>query len=334
MKNNIAGIKILGVWMMMLILTACAPKQSTIISSQVLNVVGERPPLDADLAMLAPDGLQGVSWVNLQEIRTSPIWPTLKFLLNSYYSESLLSKDFVLSTLNKADEVFTASGHRSPDEPDGFVALLKGDWDTDVILKQLVDNKRLRARTIGQKKLKIRNIDVFAVSERTLAIVSDHLEETVTLCMARKTKTLRDTPVLQKIEMPKKAGAASLYVRGDGLRKNGYLEYLPPAYGRLSQKVQHASARLHFGEGISFRANAIMDDAENATEAASRVNQELKSISSNVLIAMLGVKSLIKKIKIDAKGNRLKTSVGFSLNDVDKLKQLIEPIMQIRNMVN
>ncbi len=335
MRNIFIIVRYITFWVTLFFLAACGvPKPVRIVSSQTLRISGERPPLDADLAMLSPAGLQGASWINIRDMRRSPLWPTLVTILETHYSEHFLSRDFVLRLLQEAEEILAVSGHRNEKEVDGFVVLIKGTWHTESLIDRLVATGRFRETMENdQRVLAFSNVRITAVTARTLLIASEHLYPTVTELYNLTGDSLRKSRHFSDLQKPERGGAISRYIRGNSTLNPQQFNTVPSYYRRMAKNVERADSQVTFAGNLSLRADVKMDDAEQALQVQKKLNAELKSISSNALIAMLGMKPIVKKMRVTSELRHLRVSFKLTSADIQKILQLIEPLMQIRNMV-
>jgi hypothetical protein len=335
MRNTCSTIRYVTFLVTLFFLTACGvPKPVHIVSSQALRISGDRPPLDADLAMLSPAGLQGASWINIRDMRRSPLWPTLVAILETHYSDHFLSTDFVLRLLQEAEEILAVSGHRNENEADGFVVLIKGTWHTESLIDRLIATGRFRETTENnQRVLAFSNVRISAVTARTLMIASEHLYSAVTALYNLSGDSLRKSRHFSDLNKPERGGAISRYIRGNSTLNPQQFNIVPSYYRRMAKNVDRADSQLTFTGNLSLRADVKMDDAEQALQVQKKLNAELKSVSSNALVAMLGMKPIVKKMRVTSESRHLRVSFKLTSADIQKILQLIEPLMQIRNMV-
>lgn len=335
MRNTCIKMRNVIFLIALFLLASCGvPKPVSIVSSQALRISGERPPLDEDLAMLSPAGLQGASWINIRDMRLSPLWPTIVAILETHYSDHFLSKDFVLRLLLEAEEILAVSGHRSENEADGFVMLIKGTWHTESLIDRLIATGQFReTMENNQRVLAFSNVRIAAVTDRTLMIASEHLYPSVTALYTLSGDSLRKSRHFSDLKKPEKGGAISRYIRGNSTLNPQQFNIVPSYYRRMAKNVDRAESQMTFAGNLSLRADVKMDDAEQALQVQKKLNAELKSISSNALIAMLGMKPIVKKMRVTSESRHLRVSFKLTSADIKKILQLIEPLMQIRNMV-
>ncbi|MBN2716692.1 MAG: hypothetical protein JXX14_12640 [Deltaproteobacteria bacterium] len=317
-----------------LCLASCAPKQTEYVSQRILKILGSRPPIDEDLATLAPAGLQGAAWINLDSMRHSPLWPTLESVLETHYASDLFPRETVLYILRHADEILAVSGHRNEHEADGFVTLMKGSWDTAEVLNRLTATGEFKSTASETGNMLARsNIRIFAVTAKTLAVVSDNLLDKVIELIAQNGRSLREDNHFDQLKLPDNGGSIARYVRGNSSLNTQSFSALPLVYRKFAKNAEGADIAFRISHAIAVKGNITMSSEKQASQLKKSVDRELKTLSSNVLIAMLGVKSLFNKLKLSTQANRVKLSMGLTQKDVNKLLQLVDPLMQLKEML-
>ena len=319
---------------LLLLISCSTDKHFAFTSQQVLKIIGERPPLDADLATLAPAGLQGATWLNLTAMRKSPLWPTLESILQTHYAGRLLSRDMVLKMIRQADEILAVSGHRTGMTADGFVTLFKGNWDTAEIYRQLSTATGVKEVIVReQPMLRFSNIYIFALTSKTLVVVSENLLESVQLLMLQQEKSLRDDKNFKDLNPREDGASVARYIRGDSKLNVNQMRSLPASYRKFASDARRADAVLVFSDVIQFATIIHMEKKDQADRVKRTIEKDVKNISSNILIAMLGVKSLVKKLHVKAEDNTVSIAMKLNAKDVQKILQLVEPIMQLQKMM-
>ena len=146
-------------------------------------------------------------------------------------------------------------------------------------------------------------------------------------------KSLRDDAEFKDLNMPDKGGAVARYVRGDSTLNTKQFAGVPAAYQRFAKDVQRMGLKLSISKSIAMRSRISMKNKKQAGDVKRRLESEINAIASNPLIKMLGVKSLVNKLNIQTKSNDVSLALGLTKADVQKILQLVEPLMQIRKML-
>ncbi|MBN2341381.1 MAG: hypothetical protein JXX29_08290 [Deltaproteobacteria bacterium] len=304
------------------------------VSDDILSITAVRPALDEDLATLVPSGLQQASWLNVAEMRTSPLWPTVDALIETHMSD-VLPKSIYRQLSKSTSEILAASGHRIPDEPDGFIFLFKGDFKSGPLMAQI--QKRLNLKPVDGTPfdtLKLMNIYIFAPTERTIIIATKSLATSCFDIIAGNAASLCDDKLFSKFEKPSFGGVVSLYERGESTLQQKNFQGTPMAQFRWLKDVERFHGTLKLTQSLALEGNATLDEPEQAERVKRDIEGQIRAITSNALIALLGVKPLIQKLKLTTEHTQVSIQWELSNADVKKIVKMIEPLMQIREMLN
>lgn len=316
------------------IFSACgAPKQYTIVSNDSIHIQTERPPLDADLAMLVPSGLQQASWMNLVKMRESPLWRPLATLMESHLSDKIPKKIYE-ELLDNTQEILAASGHRTENDADGYITLFKGDFDSAKVMDNLAGSPQTSAGQLGSfRAIKLFNITFFAPTDRTLAMATPDLAHACVELTQQHGNSLRHTAGFSDLNNPEFGGFISRYIKGDIELHQRNFRDTPFASFRWLNKIERFDATAELNRSMRLSGKAKMDTAKTANRVQSDVSHQLKAITSNALVALLGVKPLINKLQLKTNENNVAIDLNLSSNDINKILKMIEPLMQIRDML-
>lgn len=308
------------------------------LQSRSLQIQAKRPPLDRDLAALAPAALQQASWINMKDLRNSPLWPAIRSILETQLSMITGENGFSrisMSIIDSADEALSVSGHSEENTSDGFVSIIKGNFKSKQIVAQIAKlSKSSQNNSHGFEIVHLRNFAIFAPTDRTVVFTSDNQLKNSLNLTTQHGDSLRSTHGFKDMAKPSKGGAVIRYIKGDSTLNRSIFKGTPLSFFRWTGDIERFDSSLRIDSSIALNGTAVLDTANRASQAKKEVNRQLNSLTSNPLIALLGVKPLVKKLKINTNSKSVSVVLKLNSADVKKIIKLIEPIMQIRQMLS
>jgi hypothetical protein len=286
-------------------------------------------PVDHTLLALAPAGAQMVLWIDVEQLRASPLWEAIRLGLDDdEYRE--IEAATGIDLINKIDEILISAAQR-PDGEDEFVAAVKGRIDARTAMQTVIRSKKGAAEARGETEvIETERFFVFAATKRTAIVCSKNaVDRAVGLANRRGRSLLDDT------------GFADLPIEGDAaalLRFRRGPE--PPDLSRFGarspiediDKITELDASLVIGDGIDVAWSYNMADKLTAASNARELRRLCKNMSRNAFAMLIGFDWIFDRIKVKAEGTWVNVRIVLDSIDLEQIRRLAARLRKIRDL--
>ncbi len=306
-------------------------KKVVSLTPRTLVVRAPRPPVDSDLALLAPAGSQLAIWLDVRRIHDSPVNAMATSVINLNLPAGLPEKP-LRRLLREAHELLVLSGC-TPDGAPTSLTIIRGAFDGAQVLADFRPAGPENDTVVGTLTgIRLREFVAISPTPQTVAIGTPALVEQIPGLLESGATSLRRDPSFEDFSMKGAAGVLRLRtsdVPMDAcIARTPFLKQWTWVHG-----VRSADAILHLADGALLESGFTLNNDNDASTGRNVLTKELRAILSNPLLRMFNIGWVGKRIRFAADGPQLTIRAEFRNKDITILSNLIEPLLEIQRII-
>jgi len=289
------------------------------------------PPIDEDLAALAPDGFNQVLWLNLSVFKNSPLWTTA----TTFAKEEILAQIQTatgIDVLTQVNEILIIGGIANTQKE--FLALIKGTFDANAAVSNGNTEKSPDSIIpLNIVKVETPPLVITALTGRTIAVGTQKIVEQSVALTKGVGRSLRQNPNFKDFNLAPDSAAALRLKRDVTSSSHTLSNDLPLPKFKWTDSITDIDTTLTISEGFTIAINANLGTPNTASAARKDLEHAINDIMENPFVMMLGVRWLFEKITFDNKDSKLNVTMSLDAADMDKVLELTARLKKIRDML-
>ncbi|MFO8071672.1 MAG: hypothetical protein R6V85_07330 [Polyangia bacterium] len=289
----------------------------------------ELPPVDENLGDLAPAGVVGALWIDVEQLRGSVLWEAIPILESALQADEMRRITGV-DPLEVVDELLIVVDDAGEDSGEAL-ALLKGSFSSDEVLASISRAGEGVPIDIGEAPgLRTEEFVLAAITDRTIALGDENTARAAVELAAGSGEPLSSDPKLKHLGS---SGAAIEAVLRRGVSAPAFTRFegggLP--FDALDRATDF-EITVDAGEGLCIEAAVTAETKLDAAGLARDFTELADRLAQNGFALLLGVDWLVEKIEISHDGSRVLARLQLAETDVVQLRRLFERLDKIRRL--
>ena len=284
---------------------------------------------------LAPDGVDAVLWVDMDEVRSSTLFEALKTLVGDE-AFPFMEQGSPLNPIDSADEILFAFASGKQTGTDQFLILIKGNFKSLDLLDEYSksrdsDNDQSVSEQIGSfPGIRTPKFIIVALTDRTVALGTEMMAVKVADLATRPGGGLRVDDRFKDLELDGSAAAILRYRRGISAPD---FERFGAADSPIDMgSIAGLDANLILKNGLQADFNIVAETQMSASEILSELNQIIKELKKNMFVVLIGIDWFFDRITLSVEQTMVKIKINLESGDIEQIKLLAVRLRKIREL--